>query len=157
MLTEERNRTPVAAAPARRGGRRRIVVLGGGTGGTLIANRLRRKLSEDDFEIHVVDRDDRHVYQPGLLFVPFGLAKPEHIVRPSAGGSCDAGSPSTRPRSSRSSSTTTGVQLDDGSALDYDVLVVATGAVLQPEETEGMTGPGWGERVATFYDVEGGN
>ena len=59
----------------------RIVILGGGTGGTLAANRLQR-LYGDDAEIVVVDHDDRHVYQPGLLFVPFGLAEPDEIVRP---------------------------------------------------------------------------
>lgn len=58
----------------------RIVILGAGTGGTLTANRLRRHYG-DAAEIVVVDRDDRHVYQPGLLFVPFGLADPETIVR----------------------------------------------------------------------------
>ena len=52
--------------------RKRIVILGGGTGGTMVANRLRRRFDADEAEIHVVDRDDRHVYQPGLLFVPFG-------------------------------------------------------------------------------------
>ena len=60
---------------------RRIVILGGGTGGTLTANRLRRRHAPDEVEIHVVDRDDRHVYQPGLLFVPFGLADPAKLVR----------------------------------------------------------------------------
>ena len=59
---------------------RRIVILGAGTGGTLTANRLRRAC-DGDVEIVVVDRDDRHVYQPGLLFVPFGLADPDEIVR----------------------------------------------------------------------------
>jgi sulfide:quinone oxidoreductase len=54
--------------------RKRIVILGGGTGGTRVANRLRRRFSPDEAEIHVVDRDDRHLYQPGLLFVPFGSA-----------------------------------------------------------------------------------
>ena len=58
----------------------RIVILGAGTGGTLTANRLRR-LHGDDAEIVVVDRDDRHVYQPGLLFMPFRLTDPESIVR----------------------------------------------------------------------------
>ena len=62
--------------------RKRIVVLGGGTGGTLTANRLRKRFDRDEAEIHVVDRDDRHVYQPGLLFVPFGLAQVDEIVRP---------------------------------------------------------------------------
>ena len=62
--------------------RKQIVILGGGTGGTMTANRLRRSFDPDEAEIHVVDRDDRHVYQPGLLFVPFGLAQIEEIVRP---------------------------------------------------------------------------
>ena len=47
------------------------------------------------------------------------------------------------------------VSLDDGTVLPYDVLVVASGVRLQPEETEGMTGPGWNERVFTFYDLPG--
>ena len=29
-----------------------------------------------------MDQDDTHVYQPGLLFVPFGLAHLDEIVRP---------------------------------------------------------------------------
>ena len=60
-----------------------IVILGGGTGGTLTANRLRRVYSDTEAEITVIDQDDSHVYQPGLLFVPFGLAHPET--------SCDRG------------------------------------------------------------------
>src|SRR6266511_1680890 len=47
------------------------------------------------------------------------------------------------------------VLLDDGTVLPYDVLVVATGVRLQPEETDGLTGPGWNERVFTFYSPEG--
>ena len=54
----------------------RIVILGGGTGGTIMANRLRHVYDRDAAEIIVVDSDDSHVYQPGLLFVPFGLAQP---------------------------------------------------------------------------------
>ena len=45
--------------------------------------------------------------------------------------------------------------LDDGTVLPYDVLVVATGVRLQPEETEGLTGAGWNERVFTFYSPGG--
>ena len=62
--------------------RRRIVILGGGTGGTIMANRLRRVCGADEAEITVVDRDDAHIYQPGLLFVPFGLAEADQLVRP---------------------------------------------------------------------------
>ena len=47
------------------------------------------------------------------------------------------------------------VHLAGGATLPYDVLVVATGTRLQPEETEGMTGPGWMERIFTFYTPGG--
>ena len=47
------------------------------------------------------------------------------------------------------------MHLEDGTTLPYDVLIVATGTHLQPEETEGMTGPGWMEKVFTFYTPEG--
>jgi sulfide:quinone oxidoreductase len=131
----------------------RVVILGGGTGGTMTANRLRKRFG-DAMQIHVVDRDDRHVYQPGLLFVPFGMADPEHIVRP-------------RSRQLREGvvfheSAVESVDLDhnrvrlaDGCVLAYDVLVVASGVRLQPEETDGLTGPGWNQRAFTFYSVEG--
>jgi sulfide:quinone oxidoreductase len=133
--------------------RKRIVVLGGGTGGTMVANRLRRRLS-DEAEIHVVDRDDHHVYQPGLLFVPFGLAHVDELVRPRqrqlAGGVVFHEREVDHVDLDRES-----VLLDDGTLLAYDVLVVATGARLQPQETEGLTGPGWNETAFTFYTTEG--
>jgi sulfide:quinone oxidoreductase len=132
----------------------RIVILGGGTGGTMIANRLRRAYDESDAAITVVDRDDRHVYQPGLLFVPFGLAHVEDIVRPRR-RQLRKGIAFHETEVERVVLDETLVELADGTQLPYDVLVVATGVVLQPEETEGMTGPGWREKVFTFYDVPG--
>lgn len=134
--------------------RRQIVILGGGTGGTMTANRLRRRFDQDEAEIHVVDRDNRHVYQPGLLFVPFGLAQVEDIVRPRRrqlrGGVVFHEHEVQSVALDRDE-----VFLDDGSTLPYDVLVVATGVRLQPEETEGLTGPGWNERAFTFYTAQG--
>ncbi|TNC21793.1 type III sulfide quinone reductase, selenoprotein subtype [Amycolatopsis alkalitolerans] len=132
---------------------KRVVILGGGTGGTLTANRLRRRLG-DDVEIAVVDRDDRHVYQPGLLFVPFGLAHPEDLVR-SRGRQLHAGIGFHRSAVDHVDIETDRVVLDDGTVLGYDVLIIATGVELQPEETEGLTGPEWGRKVFTFYNLEG--
>ena len=134
--------------------RTRIVILGGGTGGTMVANRLRRRFDADEAEIHVVDRDDRHVYQPGLLFVPFGLTSLDEIVRPRTRHLHDGIVFHEREIDAvwieRDE-----LLLDDGTTLPYDVLVVATGSRLQPEETEGLTGPGWNERAFTFYTPEG--
>ena len=132
----------------------RIVVLGAGTGGTLTANRLRRIYTPREAEITVVDQDDRHVYQPGLLFVPFGLAHAEDIVRPRHR---QLGSDITFVESSIGSVDIEAneVHLENGDALGYDVLVIASGARLVPQETEGLTGPGWMEKVFTFYTPEG--
>jgi len=133
---------------------KRIVILGGGTGGTLVANRLRRACRPEDIEIIVVDRDDAHVYQPGLLFVPFGLADVRRITRPrwaqlrSGISYCRAGINHVDVANDL-------VYLGSGTALGYDVLIVATGARLQPEETDGLTGPGWQKDVFTFYTPDG--
>lgn len=132
----------------------RIVILGGGTGGTLAANRLRRQHRADDVEITVVDRDDQHVYQPGLLFVPFGLAAPDEIVRPRH-RQLHRGIRFLEADVDHVDLADEVVHLGDGSTLGYDVLVVASGARLLPEETEGLTGPGWMGSVFTFYTPEG--
>ena len=131
----------------------RIVVLGGGTGGTLAANRLRRVL-DDRVQIVVVDQDDSHVYQPGLLFVPFGLARLDEIIRPRQ-RQLRRGIDYRQAAIDRVDLETERVWLGDGTALEYDVLVVATGSTLVAEETEGLLGPGWLEKVFTFYTPEG--
>jgi sulfide:quinone oxidoreductase len=47
------------------------------------------------------------------------------------------------------------VHLAGGGALPYDVLVVATGAVLVPEETEGSPVRGGWSGCSPFYTPEG--
>src|ERR1017187_7469246 len=133
---------------------KRIVILGGGTGGTLIANRLRRAYDEQAAEIVVVDHDDHHVYQPGLLFVPFGLTTMGRIARPRQ-RQLRPGIAFRQAGIDRVDVAADRVHLADGTAVDYDVLVVATGARLLPEETDGLTGPRWMQDVFTFYTPEG--
>jgi sulfide:quinone oxidoreductase len=133
---------------------KRIVILGGGTGGTMMANRLRRRYEPSEASIAVVDKDERHVYQPGLLFVPFGLAHVDEIVRSrrrQLRGAIDFHETEVEQVVLEDDR----VRLANGSELPYDVLVVASGATLRPEETAGLTGPGWNEDVFTFYDIAG--
>jgi sulfide:quinone oxidoreductase len=132
----------------------RVVVLGGGTGGTLTANRLRRRFNPDEMAITVVDQDDRHVYQPGLLFVPFGLVHVEDIIRPRR-RQLHRGIDFVQAAIDHVDIERQKVHVGTGPALDYDVLVVASGATLVPEETEGLTGSGWMEKVFTFYSPQG--
>jgi sulfide:quinone oxidoreductase len=60
----------------------RILVLGGGVGGSIVANRLVRKLRASEAQITVIDPADQHVYQPGLLYLPFNKKNPQGITRP---------------------------------------------------------------------------
>ena len=131
----------------------RILILGGGTGGTLIANKLRRRYGAET-EITVVDRDNRHVYQPDLLFVPFGLVAPNSICRPRSKQLRD-GIEFRLGKVERVETEKNTVHLNGGETLPYDVLIVASGADLLPEETEGLTGPGWGATAFTYYSVDG--
>ncbi|HZE06683.1 MAG TPA: FAD/NAD(P)-binding oxidoreductase [Solirubrobacteraceae bacterium] len=133
--------------------RPRILIIGGGTGGTLTANRLHRAYG-DAAQITVVDRDDRHIYQPGLLFVPFGLADPDKLVR-SRRAQFLRGIEFRRAEVERIETAESRVHLAGGESLPYEVLVIATGASLVPQETEGLTGPGWQQRAFTFYTLEG--
>ena len=130
----------------------RIVIIGAGTGGTLTANRLRRDFDHNT-EIVVIDSDDRHVYQPGLLFVPFGLAQPDDIVRPRAEQLHD-GIDFRLAEVDRVETADNTVHLGDDTQLEYDLLVIASGASLLMDETEGLTGPGWQEKVFGFYSLE---
>lgn len=132
----------------------RIVIIGGGTGGTLTANRLRRMYDRESTEIVVVDENDEHVYQPGLLFVPFGLAQNEDIVRPRS-EQLHRGIEFRLAEVDRVEIEDGRVRLADGSKISYDLLVIASGASLLFDETEGLTGPGWREKAFDFYTLEG--
>src|SRR6266581_2822368 len=132
---------------------KQIVVLGGGTGGTLAANRLRHELG-DTAAITVVDRDNNHIYQPGLLFVPFGLTRPDKIVRPRARQLCQ-GIGYQQSAVEHVDIERREVHLEAGTVLPYDVLVVATGAALLPGETEGLTEAIAQARAFSFYEPAG--
>lgn len=61
---------------------RHMLILGGGTAGTIMANKLASALDERDWRITVVDGTEEHYYQPGFLFVPFGIYRMREIVKP---------------------------------------------------------------------------
>ena len=130
---------------------KRIVILGSGTGGTMMANRLRRRYEPTRRRSRSSTRTTTTSTSRGSCSCRSAWRTPTRSCARGA-SSCGAGSTSTRRRSSSVVLEDDVVRLADGTVLAYDVLVVATGAVLRPEETEGMTGPGWNERVFTFYD-----
>lgn len=133
---------------------RRILILGAGTAGTMIANRMRRRLSREDWDLTVVDRDDEHHYQPGYLFIPFGTYSAGQVVR-SRHAFIDDGIELVLGNVGRVEPESHQVRLEDGRTLYYDYLVVATGTTPRPDQTPGMLGPLWRESIFDFYTLEG--
>ena len=132
----------------------RLVILGAGTAGTIVANRLRRRLSLPTWQITVVDHETAHLYQPGLLFVPFGGGQPGELIRPRPrslatgiafiDGEIDRVEPAART-----------VALADGRTIGYDFLVIASGTQPRPDQTPGMLGPQWRQSIHEFYTLDG--
>ena len=134
---------------------RRLLVLGAGTAGTMVVNKLRRRLDKADWHIAVVDQTDRHFYQPGFLFVPFGVYSPDEVVKPRQRfipggvdlvyGEVDRVVPDANE-----------VLLADGRRLPYDYLVIASGVQPRPDQTPGMLDGGqWRESIFDFYTYDG--
>jgi sulfide:quinone oxidoreductase len=133
---------------------RRLVVLGGGTAGTMIVNKLRRKLDRAGWEITVVDRDDDHLYQPGYLFMPFGTYTPDQVVRKRHAFIPD-GVDLVLGEIDRVDAEANAVTLEDGRSLRYDYLVIATGTSPRPDQTPGMLGEEWRKSIFDFYSFDG--
>jgi sulfide:quinone oxidoreductase len=134
---------------------KKLLILGGGTAGTIAANKLAKKLDATQWEITVVDQDDKHHYQPGFLFIPFGTYRPDEVTKsrrrylddeiPLVYAEIDKVDPDART-----------VALADGTTLDYDVLIIATGVTPRPDQTPGMQDPDtWYDTVFDFYTHEG--
>jgi sulfide:quinone oxidoreductase len=120
----------------------------------MVVNKLRPRLDADDWQITVVDANEAHHYQPGYLFIPFGIYNRNDIVKsrrdfiPSGVdfvlGEIDV----VEPEASR-------VKLMDGTTLDYDYLVIASGTTPRPDQTPGLDSPAYGDTIHDFYTLEG--
>ncbi len=133
---------------------RRLVILGAGTAGTMMANHLRPKLGSSEWSIAIVDQEKTHYYQPGFLFLPFDTYKPKQLKRPIE-KFIPKGVDLVKEAIDRIVPETNSVRLADGRVLDYDILIIATGTKIAPQETEGMLGPGWHQDVFDFYTFAG--
>ncbi|MEI7541094.1 MAG: FAD/NAD(P)-binding oxidoreductase [Actinomycetes bacterium] len=134
---------------------RKLLVLGGGTAGTIVVNKLIKKLPKDSWEITVVDQDIKHIYQPGLLFLPFGTYEPEQIIKkrqnyfPKGVDFIQAEIDRVDPELNK-------VYLGDSRVLDYDYLVIASGTTPRPDQTPGMNDSKlWYKSVFDFFTLEG--
>ncbi len=133
---------------------KRLVILGAGTAGTMLANRLARMPEMDDWRITVVDATREHYYQPGFLLLPFGVYSKDDVVRPKR-YYLPAGAELIFAEVDHIRPDQKSVVLMDGRNVAYDVLVIATGSHIHPEETPGLMEHEWHKSIHTFYDFEG--
>jgi sulfide:quinone oxidoreductase len=133
---------------------KKLLVLGAGTAGTMVVNRLRPRLEPDEWQITIVDQDTCHHYQPGYLFIPFGIYSAMDVQRPRkdfipAGVEMIVSEIEViEPERNR-------VKLTDGQTLEYDYLVVATGTHPRPDQTPGLETDARGDTVHDFYTLTG--
>ena len=132
-----------------------LLILGAGTGGTMMANKMAQKLDLSEWRIVVVDKDETHYYQPGFLFIPFGIYGPDDVRRskrrylPQGVEMIFSGIERIEPDASRV------VLSKNNQVVYYDQLIVATGTRIVPEETPGLKDAGWRQNVFDFYTFEG--
>jgi sulfide:quinone oxidoreductase len=132
---------------------KRLLILGAGTAGTIMAHRLRRALPSE-WAVTIVDRDEWHVYQPGLLFIPFGAYTPDDVLKPRR-DVLPADVEFVVAEVDRVEPDAHRVALADGRTLAYDLLIVATGTEVRPDETPGLDGTLWRRDAFDFYTLDG--
>jgi sulfide:quinone oxidoreductase len=132
-----------------------FLVVGAGTAGTMIAKKMAKKLNSREWKVVLIDKDTKHYYQPGFLFIPFGKYEETDVVKvnkqfiPSNIEYIISNIELIEPDSNQ-------VRISlDNRTIKYDYLVIATGCDIHPEETEGLKDIGWRKNIFDFYTYEG--
>lgn len=133
---------------------KKIVILGAGTAGTIMLNKLSTTLDRNEWQITIVDQFETHYYQPGFLFIPFGIYTKKDVIKPKR----DFFPPGVEvimseiekiePEENR-------VILKNNVVLNYDYLIIATGSKIHAEQTEGLKDSQWQKSIFDFYTIEG--
>jgi sulfide:quinone oxidoreductase len=131
-----------------------IVIAGAGTAGTMMASHLHKTIDTAHWAITVIDQYPTHYYQPGFLFLPFGIYSEKDVVKPKRELLPESVT-YIQSKIDRIVPEENTVLLEGGKPVSYDVLIIATGTKTAPEQTEGMLGEDWRKRVFDFYTFEG--
>ena len=131
-----------------------LLVLGGGTAGTMMVNKLLPVLDKDEWQITLIDEYETHYYQPGFLFIPWGIYNKEDVIKPKRDFYPSDIEVIMAPVDIIEAEQNR-VKLADGKIIKYDMLIIATGSKINPGETEGMKEDKWHKNVFDFYTIEG--
>ena len=133
---------------------KKLLVLGAGTAGTMVVNRLCDRLNGGEWQATIVDQNETHYYQPGFLFIPFGMYSRQDVIKPRR----DFIPPNVELIMSRIEAIDPEkkqVKLATGRLLNYDILVIATGTDIRPEQTAGLKEHEWRKSIHEFYTPDG--
>ena len=134
--------------------KKQLIIVGAGTAGTMMANKLHHELDPVMWDITILDRDNQHYYQPGFLFLPFGVYEPKDVVKPKS-EFISRGINFIIEEVDRIEGEHNFVVLKNGEKLEYDVLVMATGVAPVAEETPGLKDKLWYTDIFDFYTYDG--
>ena len=127
----------------------KILIVGGGMGGTILANNLARRLvpelKEGKAQITMLSASDKHMYQPGLLYLAVGRMTPDELYRDQA-SLLESSIHFQVDPVEEFHLDAQHVRTRSGRIHAYDILVIATGSRMYPEEI-----PGLAEHAETFY------
>ena len=130
-----------------------ILIVGGGLSGTIVGNGLCRQLGPEiasgEVCITMLGNSDTHMYQPGLLYVPFGRFRESELFRPQR-RVLDRRVPYLVDAAAEIDIDNNCVTTESGRNFNYDYLVIATGSRIVPEQV-----PGLAEGAHWFYDLKG--
>jgi len=133
---------------------RKLVILGAGTAGTIMLNKLSEVLNKNDWQITIIDQFETHYYQPGFLFIPFGIYTRKDVIKPKR-DFFPTGANVIMSEIERIEPNENRVILKNNAVLPYDYLIIANGSKIQPSQTEGMVDGLWHKSIFDFYTIEG--
>jgi len=133
---------------------KKLLILGAGTAGTMMLNKLYKELDKDEWQLTIVDQFKTHYYQPGFLFIPFGVYNKQDVTKPKY----DFFPPDVEVIFNpidKIVGLENKVYLEGGQVLNYDFLIIATGTQTHPSETPGLKDKLWYKDIFDFYTIEG--
>jgi sulfide:quinone oxidoreductase len=133
---------------------KKLLILGAGTAGTIMLNKMSNVLNRDEWDITIVDQSEIHYYQPGFLFIPFGIYNRKDVIKPSR-DFFPQGAQVITSAIDRIEPDNNRVLLANNEVLTYDFLIIATGTTIRPAETEGLKEDLWYKDIFDFYTIEG--
>ena len=128
-----------------------IAIVGGGSGGVSTANHLAYKLREQvkvgEVKIILVEGSQSHYYQPGFLEIPFDLMTPSSTYKPVSRMLADG--IMLVPEFATALDLKNRVVRTDRQSINYDFLVIATGARYDYDSI-----PGLKQGTNNFYSLD---